>query len=192
MTFSSTNSSALYSKKKLSFSAQCCAWKSCKGTSTSYFWLTNISCLLYGKIDKKIEPSAPLCMWWIGCFRQFMRLLLFLGDACARTGGSVPTFTFSIRNAAAAAAAPPRCDSTMWPSLSWNIVKTKPDCVCREMKTGPWGEERSLLGKRALERKWDYKSFWGCTGVTLLTRLSQFHPPWWMGYSLHVGIQPAP
>ena len=21
-----------------------------------------------------------------------------------------------------------------------NIVKTKPDCVCREMKTGPWGE----------------------------------------------------
>ena len=22
----------------------------------------------------------------------------------------------------------------------WNIVKTKPDCVCREMKIGPWGE----------------------------------------------------
>ena len=30
-----------------------------------------------------------------------------------------------------------------------NIVKTKPDCVCREMKTGPWGD---LLGKRALDR----------------------------------------
>ena len=28
-------------------------------------------------------------------------------------------------------------------------MKTKPDCVCREMKTGPWGD---LLGKRALDR----------------------------------------
>ena len=145
------------------------------------------------KNRQKNEPSAPLCMWGIGRFRQFMRLLLFWVMrvlALARRGGGVPTFTFSIGNATAAA--PRRCASTMWPSLSWNIVKTKPDCVCREMKTGPWGEERSLLGKRALERKWDYKSFWGCTGVTLLTRLSQFHPPWWMGYSLHVGIQLAP
>lgn len=32
-----------------------------------------------------------------------MRLLLFLGDACARTGArGVPTFTFSIGNAGAA------------------------------------------------------------------------------------------
>ena len=46
-----------------------------------------------------------------------MRLLLFLGDACARTGGGLPTFTFSIGNTAAAAAAavaaPLRCASTM-------------------------------------------------------------------------------
>ena len=33
-------------------------------------------------------------MWGIGRFRQFMRLLLFLGDACARTGAARRAYVY--------------------------------------------------------------------------------------------------
>ena len=73
----------------------------------------------------------------------------------------------------------PPLTSLRWPtvSLRWNIVKTEPDCVCREMKTGPWGEDEACWGKELWKRKWGYKSFGGCSSVTLVKRLSQFHPP---------------